>query len=195
MKSPMHKRYFNAVQLSNDGPRRTIRSAFNKSPILALHLSRSPSAIIGFIAKIIFFSINGKIVSISISQRPISENREVIPFSANCDAASAISCVVWQRRIIASAAHGFPDSVKARFRTAMSAQIGPIRFATEAATRKCFPVSQISSARRAQRTAVADGMPQGSAARPIASLFAYKPASEALALKIYKPRVSIFSHA
>jgi hypothetical protein len=187
----------NTSLASNVQPELAVRSPSDKAAIFGLHLSSSPNAVVGFVVSVDVDALNCQIVSVAIAERPIPENREIAPFSANGDASTAVIFVAVKFRISASSAHVLPALIKPRAFISVSASSGTDRrAATLAAAGLGLTVPQISPRDDLFGSAFAAAQPKRTAPSMVSGFGQYRPKSDLLPGHVDKARVScILCHA
>lgn len=189
MNPAVHQCHRNAVGLRNRSPRRPIRCAANESPVQALRFIGRPAAVVRAIAQVVVSSVNRQIRRVPAGLSPITKNGEAAPFRADRNSAPAVLLVSGRLWVIAAIAHRFPNPMQPRAASAVRQSVLPSGEALEAAARSGLATAKVRPQRRPRDSAIANGGPQGRAARRVACLRDDGPEAKALASKVNESRV------
>ena len=89
------------------------------SPVVYLFFPRCPSAVVWLVVPVNVDPVYGQIVSVSVGQSPVAENRIIMPFLTDSDSATAVILVSLEVGISAPVVHISPYPVQSLWLAAM----------------------------------------------------------------------------
>lgn len=163
------------------------------SPVRGLHIRTGPDAVFRRVASINIFALDGKMIGVTMRQRPFAKRNKVHPLCTNGDAATA---VVFELRVCGSSAtplHVLPNAMKPSSALPVCPTKRSNRFPSLAPARGGLSRSKIAGGDDPFGTARASAAPKRHASHSIPRLVLDMPKTNGFPRHINETR--IFCHA